>query len=380
MSPISVLSKPTKLRMQSLVRALLAVGIMGWTGSALATNVTTDQTIPLTLSPTGQTVPGPESGQKVTPGALLTPDAQPYAAAPRPVVAPAAAKTESTVAKTESAASSTENVQQRLRALGVRPALTINHAEAEKPMQNIQRGTPKPSHRWIPPVGNHPVKTRKSSQEEVPADAIVLSNNQLNLIKFPDGIKHIWFPAGTPLMGKPVYFDRNHDVMLQFQAGTTKSVQMMVELANGEVLSRTAVLRRMPGAVITMGGGGAIVQADNAPVSITEPTAPDTTGMAAVKVLQQAVQGIVPEGFVPAPLPAVATFTTFTAHPIMAWQNNDQGLTLYVFSLVANGGKCSVVTPPEFYTPGVESVLLTEDRVSAGNSPLLYIVEASHGG
>ncbi len=238
-----------------------------------------------------------------------------------------------------------------------------------------------PVHRYRAPAPA-PVHHREATSETPtrPVAGMVLSNTQLNVLRFPAKIKHVWFPANTPLVGQPVYFAGDHAVMLQFEPGMDQSVQVMVEMANGAVLNENARLQAGPGATINMGNlAPAFEGSQSGSHRSGEPTAPDTTGMAAVRLLQSVVQGRIPSGFTAESLPAPTPFQEFTAQPVMVWLNSDLDLRIYAFELVSKSKQAITITPPEFYRPGVEAVLLTSDVVGAGQNPFLYIVEATHG-
>ncbi len=312
----------------------------------------------------------PAPPAKIAPGNLLTPDAEPVAPPPMPV--PPAAKTKSTTAGLGTPVPVAEPMDQKLEQLGMKPkpALPVHPKVVKNEVRPyILR------HQHSAPRAQRPV----SNAETIPSGDLVLSNSQLNVLRFPEAIKHLWFPANTPIIGKPAYFAQDHAVMLQFQPGVDSRIQLMVELQDGAVISREADLRPIPGATYALNGTtGELPGLRTGQTAPSEPVAPDTTGMAAVRLLQGVVQGRVPRGFDPAPLPAETVFTGFTAHPVMTWKNSSTGMTIYVFVLKTLGTPASI-SPPEFYRPGVEAVLLTADTVSKTSSPFLYVVEAADG-
>lgn len=345
-------------------RTAIVLAITALTGSSLAVAGTI---VPPPVNPmAAHHLETAQLPAQVAPGNILTPGAVPP---PPPPAAPAAS--------TDSAKASAVS--------GSLPPLNASLTTTEAPAKAPVRQTPKPKvieHPWHPPfqrlpLATHaPVAPKKASV--LPSDTIRLSNTQLNILRFSQPIKHLWFPANTPLVGKPAYFAQNHAVMLQFEPGVDQTVQIMVELTNGEVLNREAVLRKGPGAVVHLSGGmGILFHGETA--TNTEPQAPDTTGMAAVRLLQSVVQGMVPEGFTARPLPVATPFAQFTAQPVAFWQNASEGLRIFVFELQGKANPAITVTPPEFYRPGVEAVLLTSDTVGRNASPFLYIVEAYHG-
>ncbi|MHB1666130.1 hypothetical protein [Thiomonas sp.] len=360
------------LRQPLLAAVLLTLAIpTAWAASA-------GTAIPLAASAPVQVQnleTGPSLPATVTPGRILTPGAAPAAVNPAPVPSPAAPASAAGTPAGLNGAPEVETtpagrkLDQGLAQLGMKPVIPGDHP-AVRP---VRHEAPRP--RWTPPRHAR-TRTVKPAVSVVPRGELVLSNTQLNILRFPVAIKHLWFPADTPVVGKPAYFADNHAVMVQFQPGVQSQVQLMVELANGSVLSKEAELRAGPGAVYDLGGHSGLIPGDSAPAS--EPAAPDSNGMAAVRLLQGVVQGRIPHGFDPAPLPAPTVFTAFTANPVMVWKDTTSNLAIYVFQLKAMGAPAKVA-PPEFYRPGVEAVLLTSDTVTPADGPFLYVVEAFHG-
>lgn len=362
-------------RLSNSVRSsalVLAVAALAGSPFALAGEVVPPPVDPLAAHHLA-TAPLPA---QVSPGNILTPGAVP------PPPPPMASPTDPTSASASASAAS-----------GTVPPLNAGPvAAAGKSASPSAPTVPVPTAarpKWHPPFQQLPSRTRTKTQvrhqmqraehtQRLPSDTLQLSNTQLNILRFSQPIRHLWFPASTPLVGKPAYFAQNHAVMLQFQPGVDQTVQVMVELADGAVISREAALRKGPGAVLTLASdAGTLFQGKSAPN--VEPSAPDTTGMAAVRLLQSVVQGRIPSGFTAMPLPAATPFVQFTAQPVAFWQNDSEGLRIFVFQLQGKANPAITVTPPEFYRPGVESVLLTSDTVGLHASPFLYIVEAYHG-
>lgn len=346
-------------RLSNAVRhsiGVLALMVAG-TSFALA-SVVAPPTDPL-LTQHLETAPLPA---QVQPGGILTPGAVPPPPPP-PDSAPAATAYTGSVPVLASPTVKAE-VKHQLpprEPVAVRPSM---HKPWHPPFQRLPNATPAaPKHR-----------ERDSARGE-----LRLSNSQLNILRFNQPIRHVWFPAATPLVGKPAYFAQDHAVMLQFEPGVDQTVQIMVELANGTVLSKEARLRSGPGAVLTLSDASGSIFTGQPAAAGSEPEAPDTTGMAAVRLLQSVVQGIIPSGFEVKPLPEATPFQEFLAQPVAFWQNPDEGLRVFVFQLQGKASPAITVTPPEFYRPGVEAVLLTSDTVGVGHSPFLYVVEAYHG-
>lgn len=345
-----------------------------WLGVALAGGLLSVGTAQADTS--GSVVPPPIFNQplgasnalpaQVSPGNLLAPPAPP--AEPTTVVAPPAQPEAAAASNPVHITKAGEVLNQNLVDMHMHP-VTPGFVPHKPPVRQ-------PEHRtWVP---RHREATPETPTHSVPG--MVLSNTQLNVLRFPTKIKHVWFPANTPIVGQPVYFAGDHAVMLQFEPGMDQSVQVMIELANGAVMNENARLQAGPGATINMGDQSpAFEGGSSGSTQAAEPVAPNTTGMAAVRLLQAVVQGRIPSGFVTEALPAPTPFQEFTAQPVMVWMNSDQDLRIYAFELVSKSKQAITITPPEFYRPGVEAVLLTSNVVGAGQNSFLYIVEATHG-
>lgn len=262
--------------------------------------------------------------------------------------------------------------------------VTQKSGEILRPSPFVPRRHPTPTVRpaWRPPFQRTRVPATHTPKTIAPSHGndLVLSNTQLNILRFNQPIRHIWFPANTPLVGKPAYFAQDHAVMLQFEPGVDQTAQAMIELADGAVLNKEVVLQKGPGAVIQLSGASGSLFAGRPQSPNPEPKAPDTTGMSAVRLLQSVVQGIIPEGFTAKPVPMATPFQEFLAQPVALWQDSNEHLRVFVFELQGKTNPPVRVAPPEFYRPGVEAVLLTTDTVGQGAaSPFLYVVEAYHG-
>ncbi len=81
-----------------------------------------------------------------------------------------------------------------------------------------------------------------------------------------------------------------------------------------------------------------------------------------------------PAGYEPIRLPSPTRFDKFSVVPLAGWADGS-GKRILVFSLVAVPGQTAVVSPPQFYRPGINAVMLDGDVVDGENSPQLYVVE-----
>lgn len=205
--------------------------------------------------------------------------------------------------------------------------------------------------------------------------AVTVSDFELNTFVFPAAIKRVYFPAGSPVLGSPIYLSDNTQVMLQFSKGHDKPVQMVTELEDGQVVQLRVVPRAVPGVVHSVNGArlrarapqGAASVAGEAPVN----AAPRGEDVEILKQLVTTKQA--PAGFEQVSLPGLTRFDKFSVVPLAAWSNGIK--RLMVFSLVSVPGQTAVVAPPQFYRPGITAVMLDGDVVDESNSPQLFMVE-----
>lgn len=222
----------------------------------------------------------------------------------------------------------------------------------------------------------HAQSRGKGTALEAPVSgAVTVSDTEFNTFVFGAPIKRILFPAGSPVVGKPVYMADNHQVLLQFGKGQKSPVQMVVELEPGEVVTMRVQPRSVPGVTHSVNGARVKARASQAGAA----PRPNSGGPASaraedIELLKHLVSsGQPPDGFTPISLPAPARFDRFTVVPLVGW--SDMGKRIYVFSLVANAGQTSVVAPPQFYRDGITAVLLDGDVVDSAHSPQLFVVE-----
>lgn len=223
------------------------------------------------------------------------------------------------------------------------------------------------------------IKPASGQQLEAPvAGAVTVSDYEFNTFAFPAAIKRILFPAGSPVVGKPIYLADNTQVMLQFTKGSDKPVQMVAELDSGAVVTVRLVPRAIAG--ITHAVNGARVRSTAAPAAdanvvkgagVDKMPAPKGEDIELLKVV--AAHGEAPSGFDPISLPQPTRFDKFTVVPLSGW--SDGARRVLIFSLVAANGQTAVVAPPQFYRPGITAVMVDGDVVDANTSPQLYVVE-----
>lgn len=221
-------------------------------------------------------------------------------------------------------------------------------------------------------------KAKTTGQQIQPpvAGAVTVSDHEFNTFAFPAAIKRIFFPAGSPVVGKPIYLADNTQVMLQFAKGQDKPIQMVAELEGGAVLSLRLAPRAVPGVTHAVNGARlrSAASSDSRVVSGAGPSGMPAPKGEDIELLKSiASRGEPPAGFDAVKLPTPTRFDKFTVVPLSGW--SDGSKRVLVFSLVAAAGQTAVVAPPQFYRPGITAVMIDGDVVDANTSPQLFVVE-----
>jgi len=214
-------------------------------------------------------------------------------------------------------------------------------------------------------------KAEAATRVELPLPGeIAVSDRDFNHFVFPSAIAQgPIFPAGSPILGKPVYLAANTQVLLQLAAGADRPIHMIVELENGAVYKYWLRPRPIPG--ITHRVDGATERGHAAKRLLPAATSPRG---ADVELLKRVVGGELPEGFDAIELPPPTNFDKFTVIPIAGWSDHATR-RIMAFSLVAVAGQTAVVAPPQFYRPGITAVLIDGDVVEENSAPTLYVIE-----
>lgn len=200
---------------------------------------------------------------------------------------------------------------------------------------------------------------------------VTVSDRDFNQFVFPAAIVNgPIFPAGSPLLGKPVYLAGNTQVLLQVQPGSDKPFNMIVECANGAVYKFYLLPRPINGVTHRVEGAS---DRGKAHAAATETPVTSAPRGADVELLKRFVSGNAPDGFEPTDLPGITRFDKFNVIPLSGW--SDGAHRVMTFSLVAVRGQTAVVAPPQFYRAGITAVMLDGEVVDAANSPTLYVVE-----
>lgn len=217
--------------------------------------------------------------------------------------------------------------------------------------------------------------TKQATELVAPAGgAMTVSDKELNTFVFPDTVKRILFPAGSPVVGEPIYLANGSQVMLQF-ARTDESIQMVAELQDGTVHTLRVAPRPVQGMTHNVAGAKVRKAVPARMEGSGSPAAKQADTRAAdIELLKKVVIGEIPEDFTAVELPKPTRFDKFTVIPMYGW-SDELSRRAYVFSLVANPGQTALVASPQFYRPGITAVMLDGDVVDENHRPLLYVLE-----
>lgn len=211
-------------------------------------------------------------------------------------------------------------------------------------------------------------------------EILMVSDFELNRFLFQAPLKKLHFPnlqnaadaKSSPLLTPPVYLSGNTQVLLQFNKGDTKPIQVVFELADGRVFPMRVAPRPVPGEshYISDGKDERNTKRQQTSEGDSMPT-PRQEDIETMKAL--ASFGEPPAGYSPTTLPATARFDKFTVVPLSGWSDGEK--QAFVFSIIAAPGETAVVAPPQFYRPGITAVMVDGDVVDEKNSPTLYVIE-----
>lgn len=188
---------------------------------------------------------------------------------------------------------------------------------------------------------------------------------------FPEAVHRLFIANEGALQEPPEYIAGNTAVLLLFAKTEAKRpLQVVVSFQSGETTTLYVKPGDVPGSVVNVGGGKAAKAAASAPVPVGAKHASD------VRLLQQFVQGAIPSGFSPLPIPAPTRFDRFTVTPELAVSDGNRNV--YVFQLTAAGKQVSVISPSQFYRNGVTAVLVDGDRLDPSTPRRVFLVEAAN--
>lgn len=228
------------------------------------------------------------------------------------------------------------------------------------------------THAAKPSRVNKPAEARPKGVEMVAPGALTVSERELNTFIFPGQVKRIFFPAGAAVTGEPIYLSGGTQVMLQFAKTNEESIQMVVELADGNVHTLRVQPRPVQGVVHSIAGA-------KPRKAVTTPLTADGPGKVDpraedIELLKRVVGGEVPDEFTPVDLPKPTRFDKFSVIPMSGWSDGGSK-RIYVFQLVAQPGQTALVAAPQFYRNGITAVMLDGDVVDATTSPTLFVIE-----
>ena len=276
------------------------------------------------------------------------------------------------------------------KAVAGKPAMELTRVVTVK---ETQTETPVKAEKAEKPHAKHLIKKSKSGHRSHSAPAheeepqlkfkaptpgeVEVSDRDLNHFIFPSAITNLIFPPNAPVEGKPVYLNGNTQVLIQFQRGADKAVQMIAETETGRVTKLYVHPRPINGITYRVDGAREAGAKQPKTASKSGDPAMGSPHGEDIEMLKRAVQGDIPSDFDAIALPRPTRFDRFTVVPLAGWSNGSR--RIMSFSLVAVPGKTAIVSDPQFYRPGITAVMLTGDHVDESTNPKLFVIEEVSG-
>lgn len=207
-----------------------------------------------------------------------------------------------------------------------------------------------------------------------------VSDVDYNRFVFPAAVVQVISTAGSSAVGEPLYMSGNRQVLIRFRA-VPRPIQLVFELEDGAVHELYVTPAPIRG--VTREVGVADQQKDKlrtarAGASSLTDNSVGFQGAADIDLLEQFSMGRIPSAFEDADdFPPEVHFERFWAKPIAVWSDS-AGTRVEAWRLIGRPGLAATVAPPQFYRPGVRSVLLENDIVDGRTHPLLLIVLDDH--
>lgn len=186
-----------------------------------------------------------------------------------------------------------------------------------------------------------------------------------NSFTFEVPFETVVFPPRAPIKGEVIRMNSDRTVLVEFDSAATDPIQMVVSLANEQVL--TFQLMPSSGSRPVTWKQQAFAGADTFRTPIQRPE-----DKWLQDVFYTVVQGQTPDGFTRIPPPSAGTMGELTAQYIAAFRN--EAYVLLVAKLQSSVLKW--IAPQDLYVPGVKAVLVDGDRVGVKDAPIAYVLIA----
>lgn len=217
-----------------------------------------------------------------------------------------------------------------------------------------------------------------AAKEADPYEGVVVhtvSTHDYTRLVLPEPIQRIYVADEHALQAEPEYLANNTAVLLLFaKTKSSRPLQLVIHYKSGNTSTFYVRPGEGPGNTITVPGDANQAPGVQRPgAAQPAPAARESVYGSDIKLLQSLVQGLIPEGMQPLPLPAPTVFDRFSVQPDLAL--TDGARNVYVFRLLAEKGQASVISPSQFYRPGVSAVMVDGDRLDPSNPRRVFLVE-----
>lgn len=257
--------------------------------------------------------------------------------------------------------------------IGGKPESKVESKIETKPEARVEKAVPK---KPVAPA----VKITKGESDTVKEfkapslNEMVVSSSEINRFIFPVAVKKLVFPTWFNVSTPPTYLAGNKQILVSFDNAVEKPVQMVVVLENDEVFTYWLKIRPVQGVVFKAPVlKKAEVDTYEVGMNVPRGNSPFSQDIKIIEKLKANQESLA--GFEEVAIPRVAKFDKFSVVPLVSWSNKvDRKAT--VFQLIAAPGQQAVVSPSQFYRPGVTVVSIEGgDKVDATTSPYVYMVE-----
>lgn len=193
---------------------------------------------------------------------------------------------------------------------------------------------------------------------------IKASRTELNRIVFPQPFVNLMMQGSVPIKNEFMPVSKNRGILFELQKDAQDSFQVIAELQDGSVKNLRIVPDDRPGIIFRVAG------AADRPKTETAETL--TGHERAVEIMKDLLLQSQVDGFEPVRMPSPALYDRMIVDPIYA--ASDGYRRIFIYELIAKGDFATQVAPPQFYTEGVEYILIDGDVVTPSESLIMYVI------
>lgn len=194
-----------------------------------------------------------------------------------------------------------------------------------------------------------------------------VANDGYNRFTFDSPFKSVVLPPEAPVASKPVSLGGNTTLLVEFKPGITEPIQMVVQMADGDVLDLTL----QPGA-----DQGANWEQPAGPDGEQAVQRPEDKMLIRIFKAALANPDKAPSGFSRITTPEPGEIDGLTADYVAAYQSEVH--KLFVMRLRAE--QPSPILPQDIYVRGVQAAYIGGDAVGPDLAPLAVVLTRKNGG